>query len=59
MRELEGWQAKHNNTSNIMGEHNTMMMMRKTLIATLATMWISVAAFAAPISYRLSTPGVV
>ena len=57
MRELEGWQAKHNNTSNIMGEHNTMM--RKTLIATLATMWISVAAFAAPISYRLSTPGVV
>jgi hypothetical protein len=34
-------------------------MMKKVLIATLATMWISVAAFAAPITYRLSTPGVV
>jgi hypothetical protein len=34
-------------------------MMKKALIATLATMWISVAAFAAPITYRLSTPGVV
>jgi len=34
-------------------------MVKKTLIATLATMLVSLAAFAAPISYRLSTPGVV
>jgi len=34
-------------------------MMKKTLIATLASMLVSLAAFAAPISYRLSTPGVV